>query len=535
VISEYGVKTLRLDADMEFDLLGGENLTNEASSNNLAYLIYTSGSTGRPKGVAGEHRQLLSYLHAILGPMDLEPGASFAMHQTLAVDAPITFIFASLCTGGVLHLVAPERAADPEAMCDYMSRNEIDYFKVAPSYLQALFSLPRPERVLPRRLLMVGGEAATWDLADKVRELSPGCVLLNHYGPTETTVGVLTYRVGQRPENYYSSVLPLGHPVANAEIHILDAHLNPVPVGIPGELHIGGTSLARGFLNRPDLTAERFIPDPFGERPGTRLYKSGDLARYLPDGNIEFLSRIDHQVKVRGFRIELGEIEAVLGEHPVVSSAVVVAREDELGDRRLVAYVVPVGDETLTISELRGFLGDKLPDYMIPAALVTLDALPRTPQGKVDRRMLPAPTHERPDLDSGYVAPHTETERLLAEVWADILKLERVGVNDNFFDLGGHSLLATQVIARLREVLRADLPLRLLFESPTVVRLAAAVEEFQALHGEVTVDQIKRVPRGDQVWDELLNELGQFSDLEVQALLAEEAGDKESELSDALD
>lgn len=257
---------------------------------------------------------------------------------------------------------------------------------------------------------------------------------------------------------------------------MLDANLRPVPVGVPGELHIGGAGLARGYLNRPELTAESFIPNPFSYGSGARLCKAGDLARYLPDGNIEFLGRLDHQVKIRGFRIELGEIEAVLGQHPDVRETAVLAREGKPGDKRLVAYVVPRDVQVPAIIELRRFLKEKLPDYMVPSAFVLLDALPLTPNGKVDRRALPVPDMTRPEQEKAYVAPHTPAQEVLAGIWAEVLKLEPVGIHDDFFDLGGHSLLATQVISRVRDAFHVELSLPSLFEGPTVAGLAEIIE-----------------------------------------------------------
>jgi acyl carrier protein len=251
-----------------------------------------------------------------------------------------------------------------------------------------------------------------------------------------------------------------------------DAHLNPVPVGAPGELHIGGDGLSRGYLNRADLTAEKFIPNPFRNEPGARLYRTGDLARHLADGNIEFLGRIDHQVKIRGYRIELGEIEAILGQHPLIKQTVVVAREDAPGNKRLVAYLVATGGETLSAMDLRNMLKQKLPEFMIPSSFVFVDSLTLTPNGKVDRKALPTPDTTRPELDEAFVAPRTPMERLVAEIWAEVLKLNQVGVFDNFFDLGGHSLIATQVVSRLRQMVGIELPLRTLFEHPTVGGLA---------------------------------------------------------------
>jgi acyl-coenzyme A synthetase/AMP-(fatty) acid ligase/acyl carrier protein len=401
------------------------------------------------------------------------PGASFAMHQALSVDAPVTFLFATLCKGGVLHVISQELATDPDALGDYFHLHQIDYFKVAPSHLAALQASARPEQVMPRRLLLIGGEAAHRDWVASIQPLAPGCVIVNHYGPTETTVGVLTYEVPEGANEHQTVILPLGRPLANAEIYLLDAALHPVPVGVAGELHIGGESLARGYLNRPELTAAKFIPHPFGDQPGARLYKTGDLARYLPDGNIEFLGRIDLQVKIRGFRVELGEIEAVLAEHPCVQAAAVLKSSDE----RLVAYLVLNPPAVETPGELAQFLRQKLPDYMIPSAFMLLHALPRTPQGKIDRRALPAPELLRPELAENFVAPRTRTEARLAEVWAQLLGLPRVGVFDNFFELGGHSLLATRMVSRLRQAFEIELPLRVVFEAPTIAGLSEAIDQ----------------------------------------------------------
>ena len=328
----------------------GENPVRTARSENLAYLIYTSGSTGRPKGVAVEHRQLVNYLNGILERMELGANASFATVSTIAADLGNTVIFSSLCSGGTVHVISQDRVADANAMAEYMSGHAIDCLKIVPSHLAALLSASQPERVLPRKLLILGGEACSSNLLKTIRALAPRCTILNHYGPTEATIGVLTYRVGSVGGDAELLKLPLGRPLANTEIYVLDRNLNPVPVGLPGELYIGGLGLARGYLHRPELTAEKFSPNPFSGEPGARLYRTGDLARYLADGNIEFLGRTDDQVKIRGYRIEPGEIEAVLREHPDVREAVVIAREDvteeqrEVDDpklgKRLVAYVV---------------------------------------------------------------------------------------------------------------------------------------------------------------------------------------------------
>jgi len=452
-----------------------ENVISETTSKNLAYVLFTSGSTGKPKGVTVEHRQLLNYLDAIVYRLDLAAGASFATVSTFAADLGNTAIFPSLCTGGCLHVLSQERASDPVALADYFARYPIDCLKIVPSHLEALLTSPSPERVLPRKRLVLGGEASSWNLIKKLQVLAPDCVILNHYGPTETTVGVLTYRVEKGPIDSRSATLPIGRPISNTEIYLLDSHLRPVPIWVPGELYIGGDSVTRGYLNRPELTAEKFIPNPFSAEPRSRLYKTGDLARYLPDGSIEFLGRIDNQVKIRGFRIELGEIEAVIGQHAAVEQAVVMAREDSPGNKRLVAYVVSKQKPFPTVSELRSFLKKNLPDYMVPSAFAMLDAPPLTPNGKIDRKALPAPDEARPDLQGAFVAPRTPTEQLLAGIWAEVLKLEKVGIHDNFFDLGGHSLLATQVVSRIRSAFNLDLPLRSLFEKPNVAGLAESI------------------------------------------------------------
>jgi acyl carrier protein len=291
----------------------------------------------------------------------------------------------------------------------------------------------------------------------------------------------------------------------------------PVPVGVAGELCIGGDNLARGYLNRPDLTAEKFIPDNFGGAAGARLYRKGDLARYLRDGNIEFLGRADHQVKIRGFRIELGEVEATLAQHPAVESAIVVAREDKATGKRLVAYCVAKDEATLSSKELREHVRERLPEYMIPSIFVMLEEMPQTPNGKVDRRLLPAP--DQTSTDEDYVRPRTPTEETLAEIWRDMLGLENLGVEHNFFELGGHSLLATQLVSRVRETFRIELPLRSFLEEPTVAGLAAAVERSRAQQGGAEATPIQALPRGEKNLDELLAELEQLSDEEARTLL----------------
>ncbi|MBW4575233.1 MAG: amino acid adenylation domain-containing protein [Aphanothece sp. CMT-3BRIN-NPC111] len=470
-LPEQATQIVYLDTD--WDVIAQQNTENPSSNvipKNLAYTIYTSGSTGKPKGVAVEHQQLLNYLDGILERLDLPLGASFAIVSTFAADLGNTAIFSSLSTGGCLHIVSSERAADPEALADYCRRHPIDCLKIVPSHLKALLASSYASDILPQQRLILGGETASWDLIEQIQKHSPQCLIFNHYGPTEATVGVLTYQV----QNRVGETVPLGRPIPNTQIYLLDKHLQPVPIGVPGELYIGGASLARGYLNRPELTQEKFIPNPFCDQPRSRLYKTGDTARYLPDGNIEFIGRIDHQVKIRGYRIELGEIEALLSQHQLIREAVVVVREDEPGNARLVAYIVP--RQTPNINEIRNFLKEKLPEYMMPSAFIVLKTLPLTPNGKVDRQALPTPDHTRPELAETFVAPRTPVEEALTEIWMKVLGLEKIGIHDNFFDLGGHSLLVTQLLAKVREAFQVELPLRSLFEAPTIAALAESIE-----------------------------------------------------------
>ena len=471
-LPEHGADVICIDTD--WDLIAKEsnaNLISRATGKNMAYTLFTSGSTGRPKGVAVEHRQLANYVNAILEKIDLPPGASFATVSTIAADLGNTAIFPSLCTGGRLHIVSQERLSDPTALAQYFRQHRIDCLKIVPSHLTALLTSSRSADILPRKRLILGGEVSSWDLIDKLRQLAPDTRIINHYGPTEATVGVITYSVNENRRDI-SSTVPLGRPIANTQIYLLDFNLSPVPIGVAAELYIGGAGLARGYVMRPEVTAEKFIPNPFGNEPGARLYKTGDLARYLPDGNIEFLGRIDHQVKIRGFRIELGEIESVLSHNTALREAIVVAREDAPGDRRLVAYIVPASPRASLIAELRAFLKEKLPDYMVPSFFVVLEALPLTSNGKLDRNALPAPEEVRPEMEVAYVAPRSELERAIADVWKDVLHVEEVGLYDNFFDLGGHSLFMVQVHSKLLDLLGKDISMIDLFKYPTISSLA---------------------------------------------------------------
>ncbi|YAF98100.1 MAG: amino acid adenylation domain-containing protein [Nodularia sp. CChRGM 3473] len=467
-----------------------ENITQENQSNpqtlvkpeNLVYAIFTSGSTGKPKAVGVEHQQLLNYLYGIVDRLDLPKGGSFATVSTFAADLGNTVIFAALCHGGYLHILSQEQASDPQALADYFQQHPIDCLKIVPSHLAALLASSPSVTFLPRQCLILGGEVSSWDLIEKIQAQAPKCQIFNHYGPTETTVGVLTYPVYSRKHSYNSHTVPLGKPLANTQVYVLDTQLRPVPIGVPGELYIGGASLSRGYLNRPELTTERFIQNPF--LPEAKLYQTGDLVRYLPDGNLEFLGRSDNQVKIRGFRIELGEIEATLRQHPHVQEVVVLATEEKLGDQRLLAYIVVNSPSGLTNQklesalqgELRNFCLQKLAEYMLPSVFVFLKALPLTPNGKIDRQALLAIEHTRPQLAQTYIAPRTPTEKQLAEIWINLLNLTQVGIHDNFFELGGHSLLITQLLAKVRNTFQVDLPLREFFNTATIADLAKSID-----------------------------------------------------------
>ncbi|BDI19721.1 hypothetical protein ANSO36C_55230 [Nostoc cf. commune SO-36] len=340
----------------------------------------------------------------------------------------------------------------------------------------------------------MGGEASTWQLVNQLQELAGECQMFNHYGPTETTVGVLTYPITQ-PTQQLPSTVPLGQPLANTQVYVLDEQLQLVPIGVPGELYIGGAGLARGYLNQPELTVARFIQNPFVSDSQARLYKTGDKVSYLNDGNLQFLGRVDRQVKIRGFRIELEEIETTLKQHSGVQEVVVRATEETLGNKRLVAYIV-ISPQFRLINQnyqaiasvFRSFCLDKLPEYAIPSIFVLLKALPLTANGKIDYQALPTPEQSRPELEQLYVAPRTGLERQLAEIWSEILGLEQVGIYDNFFELGGHSLLITQLLAKIRKAFSVELPLKLLFDAPTIADLAAQIDNTQIATSDINLD-----------------------------------------------
>ncbi|HLZ53020.1 MAG TPA: non-ribosomal peptide synthetase, partial [Verrucomicrobiae bacterium] len=465
---------------------------------NLAYVIYTSGSTGRPKGVMVTHRNVVNFFAGMDRVLGVEPGIWLAV-TSISFDISVLELFWTL-TRGFKVILQPDDdhvpastphgpsmdqtgdASNPplpangwgRSVPEQILRHGVTHLQCTPS-LAKTFVLAPESLAAMRRLqkLLLGGEALPGSLAKRLREIMSGKII-NMYGPTETTVWSAVHRVEET-----DNIIPIGRPIANTEIYILDKNLQPAPIHVAGEIFIGGEGVTRGYLNRLELTAEKFIRNPFSADPSARLYRTGDLGRFRADGTIEFLDRIDNQVKIRGHRIELGEIELAFSRHPAVREIVVVAREDTPGDKRLVAYVVAASDPKPTAAELRRFAQDKLPEPMTPSAFVFLDALPLTPNGKVNRKALPVPEGRRPELETAYLAPHTGQEKIIAKVWQELLGVEAVGLNDNFFDLGGNSLLVVQAQARLREALGRDLPVVKLFQYPSVKALAGFLGEHE--------------------------------------------------------
>lgn len=442
------------------------NPVNRLVADNLAYVIYTSGSTGQPKGVQITQNALASFLNSMRQRPGLTSDDVFLAIATISFDISTLEIFLPLIMGTRLVLADRDAARDAARLLSIIEREAVTIVQATPSTWQLMLEAGWASRGALK--ILSGGEALTNKMAGELLRRSNS--VWNVYGPTETTVWSHVARLAAAHETQL-----IGFPVAGAQACVLDEDLQPVPIGVAGEIYIGGIGVARGYINSPALTAERFLPNPFSSEPGARWYRTGDLARRRSDGNVEFLGRSDHQVKIRGMRIELGEIEAVLAQHEGVRRCVVVAREDVPGQRQLVAYVLTTPDEpAVSATELRSYLKEKLPEYMVPAFFVSLTELPLTPNGKVDRRALPAP--ERAEAEQSFAAPRTVVEELLVAIWRQVLQLDRVGIHDNFFHLGGHSLLATQVLSRLRQTFGVELPLRALFEFPSVAGLAQQVE-----------------------------------------------------------
>jgi amino acid adenylation domain-containing protein len=442
-----------------------------------AYILYTSGSTGRPKAVVVTHRNAVRLFAAMDGVFEQREPVVWLAVTSICFDMSVFELLGTLTRGGRVVIHDERPGGRGPSVAEQIARHGVTHFQCTPSMAGMLAATPERLRGLaPLSHLLLGGEALPGELADRLAATVAGEVR-NLYGPTETTI----YSLSQRIER---GVRPLiGRPLSNTEVYLLDAALRPVPLGARGEVFLGGDGVSMGYWRRPDLTAERFLPDPLGSRPGGRLYRTGDLARYRQDGSVDYLGRSDHQVKVRGVRMELGEIEEALRAHPAVAQTAAAVRDDAPGGRQLIAYLVPVAGSQAggqvggpSASELRRFLAERLPEAMIPSAFVPLAALPLNRNGKVDRKALPAPDAGRLRLDSAYAPPRTPDEKTLAAIWQDVLGHERIGVDDNFFELGGSSLLLVEIEARLREAFHRDIPIVEMFRHPTIRSLAEAME-----------------------------------------------------------
>ncbi|MEW5860344.1 MAG: amino acid adenylation domain-containing protein [Cyanobacteriota bacterium] len=513
-LPKHNAKVLCLDADWEIIAReSSENPPSGVTAENLAYVIYTSGSTGTPKGAMNTHRGICNRLLWMQDTYQLTETDRVLQKTPFSFDVSVWEFFLPLLTGSRLIIARPGGHQDSGYLTQIIAQEQVTTIHFVPPMLQVFLEEPELEKCQCLKRVICSGEALSYELQQRFFARLDA-ELHNLYGPTEAAIDV-TYWTCQRESEL--PIVPIGRAIANTQLYILDRHLQPVPVGVPGELHIGGVGLARGYLNRPELTAQKFIPNPFknltplppslqgkGENcspplPGEglgerfRLYKTGDLARYLPDGNIEFLGRIDNQVKLRGFRIELGEIEAALMHHPAIRETVVLLREDNPGDKRLVAYIVPK-EQAPSIHDLRDFLKQKLPSYMVPSAFMFLEALPLTANGKIDRRALPAPENLSSSAVA-YIAPRNPVEEKLAQLWIEVLDLERVGIHDNFFELGGNSLVATQLISKVRCTFQVEIPLRNLFELPTIAGLAESISQTKESNADAQKAAIQPISR----------------------------------------
>ncbi|NMG08551.1 non-ribosomal peptide synthetase [Brasilonema sp. UFV-L1] len=459
-----------------------ENPSTTSTLENLAYIIYTSGSTGQPKGVLVTQQNLVHSTRARIAYYP-EPVTSFLLIPSFAFDSSVAPIFWTLCQGGMLVLLREGFQRDIWQLTKLIVQHQVSHWLSVPSLYSTLLATIDPDLLVSLHTVIVAGESCSTELVERHRLSLPHTSLFNEYGPTEATVWSSVYNCQNHD---LKNSVPIGRPIANTQIYLLDSHLQPVPIGVPGEVYIGGLGLAKGYLNQSELTAQKFIPNPFSEEPNARLYKTGDLARYLPDGNIEFLGRIDHQVKLRGYRIELTAIEAVLLQHPVVREAIATLREEESGRKRLVAYVVLQQKPAPATNELRSFLRQKLPEYMIPTTFVVLEELPLTPSGKVDRRRLPAPEQvkSQPEMlvqeestagQTTYLAPRTAVEEAIATIWSQVLGIQQVGIYDNFLELGGDSIQSIQVVAKAYEA-GLKFSTNQLFEYPTIAELTTVIE-----------------------------------------------------------
>ena len=495
-----GRKQRLICIDADWDAIFARSVENpsvDIREENVANVIYTSGSTGRPKGVAIEHRQLANYFYAINERIVIPPKASFATVSTFAADLANTMIYLALCRGGTLHVVARERATDAAALAAYFRQHKIDCLKIVPSHLEALLAHDRPEELLPRKCLIAGGEASRPTLINQVLQLAPQCEIYNHYGPTESAIGVLTYQVKGLCQPGFKTV-PIGKPLGNTKVYILDQQMESVARGETGEVYIGGAQVARGYIRQTGLTSERFVPNPFGEQEGERLYRTGDLGRFLPDGAIEFVGRADSQVKLHGHRIELAEISWVLTTHPQISDSVVVIRNGDNGQQDvMIAYYVAA--ESIEVTQLRAFLAEFVIEQAIPNVFVRLAKFPLTANGKTDLQALSALAKTQEEASRAVIAPRTPMEEMLAALWTRLLGIKQINIHDNFFVLGGHSLLATRVISQLHNSLKVEVPLKVLFESPTIAELAVRLDALVKEGKGIQSPPIVRVSRDQEL------------------------------------
>lgn len=465
-LPEHQAEVLCLDADWEkIARQSRNNFSSGATPEDLVYVIFTSGSTGRPKGVQVPHGAVVNLLSFMAQELRMGPHDVFPALASFAFDMCIPELYLGLVTGGVVAIGRRNLAANGEELARLLRRIGATIIHATPTTWNLLLEAGFSGRGLKR---IIGAEPLPRELATRLLEADAS--LYNFYGPTETTVWSAFHHFRSKHEP-----IVIGRPLANTQIYILDRNLQPTPIGVPGEIHIGGAGVAHGYLSRPELTAEKFIRNPFSQKSDARLYKTGDLGRYLVDGRIEFQGRSDNQVKVRGYRIELGEIEAVLGTHASVQECIVIAREDLPGDKQLVGYVVPNAGQAIDVSALRAWVKERLPEYMVPRAIVEMPRLPLSPNGKVDRKNVPAPDYTRPELAREYLAPRTPGEEVIANIWATVLKLDRVGIHDDFFELGGHSLLAAQLLSEIRRVTGRKVPMSAVLRAATVESLARLV------------------------------------------------------------
>ncbi len=494
-LPEHSARVVSLDTDWNtISREQSDNPASEVTSDNLVYVIYTSGSTGQPKGAMVHHGGVVNCLRWMQETYKLDETDKFVLKTSLNFDPSVWELFWTLSVGASVCIARPGGQLDNAYLVDEIQKRSITSIYFVPSMLRVFLEEPGLNRCSSLKRVICGGEALALETIDRFYKLLPA-ELHHSYGPTETSIAATEWTCEPQTQR---RIVPMGFPLANTQTYVLDRNMNLAPIGVHGELYIGGLGLGRGYLQRAELTAERFIPDLFSSVPGARLYKTGDVVRYLPDGSLEFAGRVDHQVKIRGFRIELGEIEAQLSKHPAIKETVVIAREDKPGEKRLVAYVVTDQEQHLAINEVREFLKSRLPDYMVPAAFVNLKAFPLMHNGKVDRRQLPEPEQAQPDTEQRFVAPRTAIEETLAVIWSGLLGVEHVGIHHNFFDLGGHSLLGTQLISRLRKVFQVELPLRTLFESPTIAGMAATVETLLR-NEQTTLPPLVPTPRDSQL------------------------------------